>query len=295
MKTFFVPAHITGFFEIRDHDDPLKTGSRGGGVVLDAGVDTGVIVKDSDETSLKVFYDKKECQCRTTRTVVKEMLKDACGAFELEVHHFPKLPLSYGFGVSASGALGAAFALNYALDLEFDYGRLGCIVHLAEVINNTGRGDVIAELSRGLVIRTGEGAPGKGRIRSIPLNGYVVSFIIGKPLQTKTVLGNRTKRLAINSVGKTCMSAILKEPTPGHFMELSRRFTVETGLAQRKVEKAIETLEKAGVTAAMCMLGNAVFTLTDEPEEVTGLLSYPFIVSRPLEKDLRSRSLSGYD
>ena len=34
----FVPGHITGFFEIFDHEDSIKAGSRGAGVVLDKGV-----------------------------------------------------------------------------------------------------------------------------------------------------------------------------------------------------------------------------------------------------------------
>ncbi len=34
----FAPSHITGFFEIVDHEDPLKRGSRGAGVALDKGV-----------------------------------------------------------------------------------------------------------------------------------------------------------------------------------------------------------------------------------------------------------------
>lgn len=286
MRTFFVPAHITGFFEIREHEDPLKMGSRGAGVVLDKGIDTGVVVRDSDENLVKVFYDGKECGCTTTKSVVKEVLESTCGAYEVEVHHFPKLPVEYGFGLSASGGLGAALALNFALELELDYRKLGEIAHRAEVRNGTGLGDVIAELSKGMVLRTKEGAPGRGKISFMPLDSYVVSFMVGKPLRTKTVLKNRTKKLAINAIGRKCVKEMLKNPTPERFMELSKRFTIETGLAQRKVEKAIKTLEKAGINGAMCMLGNAVFTLTKKPERVAELLDYPSIVTKPLKKDI---------
>jgi pantoate kinase len=291
MRTFFVPAHITGFFEIREHEDPLKTGSRGSGVVLDKGVSTGVVVRDSDENSMKVFYDDKECRCPTTRSVVREMLQGTCGVYEVEVHHFPELPLEYGFGLSASGALGAALALNHALELEYDHIKLGKVAHKAEVRNRTGLGDVIAELSRSLVTRTKEGAPGMGKIKSVPLECSVVCFIIGKRLRTKTVLDNRTKRLAVNVIGKKCVNEMLKNTTRERFMELSKRFTIETGLAQSRVEKAIKTLEKLGIDAAMCMLGHAVFTLTDEPERVVELLDYPSIITRPLEKDIRNQEV----
>jgi pantoate kinase len=293
MRTFFAPAHITGFFEIKEHKEPLKTGSRGGGIVLESGVDTGVIVKDSDEDSIKVYYDGKICPCKTTVSVVNNMLVESCGAFDIEVHHFPKLPMAFGLGISASGALGTALALNKALELGFDHNKLGEISHRAELSNNTGLGDVSAELSRGLVIREGVGAPGRGKIKSHPIDGWVVIFIIGKPLLTKSVLKNKAKRLIINDVGRRCMNSFSKEPTLQTFMELSRTFTFETGLAQSDVKRSIEMLANEGVTSAMCMLGNAVFTVTDEPNKISKLLDYPSITVKPLTQDIRSRTIHG--
>jgi pantoate kinase len=284
VKTFFVPGHITGFFEIRNHEDYLKTGSRGGGIVMNAGVDTGAIVRDSEKSKVNIFFEGKECKCTTTNSVVKEMLKYTCGSYSIEIHHFPKLPSKYGFGVSGAGSLGTAFALNYELDLGFDDKRLGEIAHIAEVKNNTGMGDVSAELSGGLVVRKKEGAPSRGKIISFPIETYVVAFIIGKPLLTKSVLKNNAKIDVINSVGRACLDSFLRRPSPQQFMELSRKFTLETGLAQKKVLIAIKTLEKKGVTAAMCMLGNSLFTVSDDPEKIQSLLNYRSIVSTPFKK-----------
>ncbi|MFV2041593.1 MAG: kinase, partial [Candidatus Hydrothermarchaeales archaeon] len=155
MKTFFAPSHVTGFFQTLEHNDPLKTGSRGAGIVLEDGCDTGVVVRDADENLISVYVDGKPCECETTKTVATEILNATCGAFEVEVYHFPKLPLEYGFGLSAAGALGCALALNSELDLALSYRRLGEIAHQAEIECSTGRGDVSAELSSGLVIRRG--------------------------------------------------------------------------------------------------------------------------------------------
>ncbi len=288
MKTFFVPGHITGFFEVRTHEDFLKTGSRGGGIVLSEGVRTGAIVEDSEETRMKVFFHGKECTCKTTKTAVEEVLKSTCGTFDIEIHHFPGIPQCYGLGVSGSGALGTSIALNQALDLGLDFKRIGEIAHIAEVKNQTGLGDVAAELSRGLVMRTKEGAPGRGVIKSFPLEGFVVCFMVGRPLLTKTVLRSKTKKLAINAIGRLCVKEMTKDPSVERFMALSRKFTFETGLAQREVEKAIKTLEANGVTGAMAMLGNAVFVHTHDPESVKELLGYESLVVRPLDKDLRT-------
>jgi len=293
MKTVFTPGHITGFFQIQTHKDPLKSGSRGAGIVLEDGCETGVAFRDANENHVSVFIDGKSCACDTTKTVAAEILNATCGAFEVEVYHFPKLPLEYGFGLSAAGALGCALALNSALDMGLSYRRLGEIAHRAEIEQGTGRGDVSAELSRGLVIRSREGAPGHGRIKSVPINGYVVSFLVGGPLQTKTVLDDKSSLTAVNESGGRCLSELLNSPRPERFMELSKRFTHASGLAQKEVLDAILSLEKKGVTAAMNMLGNAVFTLTDDPEPTQSLLNYPTIVSKPLLKDIRSQDELG--
>ncbi len=286
MRTFFAPAHITGFFEIREHPDLLKTGSKGAGIVLEQGMNTGAVIREAENNSVRVFYDNAPCQCRTSTTVAEEMIHRTCGAYAIEIHHFPQLPVSYGFGISASGALGTAFALNHALDLELEADEIGEIAHIAEVRNSTGLGDVSAELSSGLVIRSREGSPKRGSLKSIPVYERVVVFLIGAPLKTKSVLKNPEKKLVINAAGARCMKAVLKEPTAARFMELSKRFSIETGLMQKDVARAIRGLERAGVTSAMSMLGNAAFTLSDEPEETAKLLDYPCIITKPLERDL---------
>ena len=42
----FVPAHITGFFEIMTNDDPILKGSKGAGITLDKGVITETTVEE---------------------------------------------------------------------------------------------------------------------------------------------------------------------------------------------------------------------------------------------------------
>ncbi|GBE18735.1 hypothetical protein BMS3Abin16_01341 [archaeon BMS3Abin16] len=116
---------------------------------------------------------------------------------------------------------------------------------------------------------------------------------MGDVLSTKTVLEDKNRLAAVNESGGRCLSELLNSPRPERFMELSKRFTFESGLAEKEVIDAIKSLEKEGVTAAMNMLGRAVFTLTDEPETIQALLDYPTIVSKPLVKDLRSQDELG--
>jgi pantoate kinase len=48
----------------------------------------------------------------------------------------------------------------------------------------------------------------------------------------------------------------------------------------RKGYLAGKILEEHGVKASMAMLGNAVFTLTESPQEVSELLDYPCIIAK---------------
>ncbi len=49
--SIFVPSHITGFFSIKEDENPLKKGSCGAGVLIDSGVKTSIqtIKKENNE------------------------------------------------------------------------------------------------------------------------------------------------------------------------------------------------------------------------------------------------------
>ena len=67
----FVPSHITGFFNIRNDDNPLVNGSCGAGFLLNKGVTTSIKKSSKDETSIKINgkIDKRN------ETIIHEVLK----------------------------------------------------------------------------------------------------------------------------------------------------------------------------------------------------------------------------
>ena len=293
MKTFFVPAHITGFFEICSNTQTLMSGSRGAGIVLSSGVETCVKAREAEDNQIKVFVNGKASpQHMTTISVIKKILEYTGKVSSVEIRHSHELSEAMGFGLSASMAIGAALGLNHALRLNLDLKELGGFAHLAEIENQTGLGDVSAEFSKGLVIRLVEGAPGIGKIKSIPFEEYnIITFLVGGPIYTKNILKDHKNRQVINYMGKSCFDALLKKPTPERFLELSKKFTLETNLAQNKVKNVILSLENQGIVASMCMLGNAVFTLTKKPEKIKEMLDFPSIVSEPLKESFISSGL----
>ena len=273
----FVPGHITGFFEIVDHEDSIKAGSRGAGIVLDKGVYTTVKAKEGHGTS--VTLNGEACECPVSKAVIKDILSFADTKYEVEVIHGLEVPQGQGFGASGAGAFGAALAANDALGLNLTMNQCGEIAHRAEVLNRTGLGDVIAQSTGGLVIRKKPGAPGTGVTDRIHSDESLVVFTVGHEIKTKSVLLDNEKKEKINKIGRVCLKELLKSPNPGNFLALSRKFARETELVEKDVYLALETLEDKGITASVSMLGNSVFTLSDEPEKVSEYLDYLYIIA----------------
>ncbi len=296
----FVPGHITGFFEIVERGDDLKTGSRGCGVVIDKGVLTEVKVKEGQvgELSIETSINGKPFDCPVTKTALKNVLDTIEGGHKIEVFHELDVPMSQGFGASGAGTLGAVIGINEVLDLKMKLERCGKAAHVAEVRNKTGLGDVTAQLAGGIVIRKEPGAPGIAEVDRVGGSSgsgsrsrygsmsHVVSFIVGEEIKTASVITNQGIKKRINAIGNTCLNEIMKSPTQENFLRLSKVFAYRSKLMSKEVDSAIKELEKRGMESSMIMLGNSVFTLADGPEramELLGLLEhlgYPGIVSK---------------
>jgi pantoate kinase len=275
----FVPGHITGFFEVFNSRDPLLSGSRGCGVVLSKGTFTKVNAREGEAIDVDIYVNGRPCDCPVTRHVVDRIGKMSGTKYSIRIEHRLELPMKYGFGMSGAGALGTAIALNRALELGLTRDDCGRIAHEAEVLNGTGLGDVIAELTGGLVLRTRPGAPGVGCVEKIPLESSVVVYLVGDELETREVLLDRKKIERINMAGRKSFESFIHTSTPDNFLRSSWSFARETGLVNEKIYLAANTLANKGVIASMAMLGNALFTLTQDAAEVLGLLDYPYVIT----------------
>jgi pantoate kinase len=79
------------------------------------------------------------------------------------------------------------------------------------------------------------------------------------PISTREVLSDQSIMSSINEAGRAALKDLLKRPTLEEFMRLSRRFTVQTGLASSWALDMIEAVEAEGGRASMIMLGDAVY------------------------------------
>ncbi|MCL2549993.1 MAG: pantothenate kinase [Methanimicrococcus sp.] len=283
-QTAFSPGHITGFFQIFNHTDPHMKGSLGGGLVLNQGIRSTVTpFLGEGETTVHLNGRKKAADfsdesANAVLTAVSELSKVAFdkynSPFHFKIEESGVLPVGSGFGLSAAGALSAAYAINSALNLGFSSSQLTEIAHLAEVINGSGLGDVAGESVGGLAVREKPGGPLRGKFYSLPLSKIelqkkVYCLVLGE-LSTKSVITDEPSIRRINEFGGIALSSFLKMPNLESFMRESLYFTKNVGLLSPKAEKAISQISESGGMAAQAMLGDTVFAVSPDDKDDKG-------------------------
>lgn len=266
----FVPAHITGFFEIVPNSNPILKGSRGAGITLDKGVITETTIKEGSGKII-IKLNNTEDSLNTISPQAIEVIKDTYKIdlrnYDIILNHETSLPISAGFGTSAGFALGISYTLPKLLGLNLSFNKLGEIAHLTEIEKSSGLGDVISEMHGGLVIRLKEGSPVLAKIDKIPITQptYVITKTLGA-LNTKDIIDNPTYQKRINESGKRLLSTLLSNPSIENFIKLSRQFSENAKLINPELHEILEIMDEESIGSSMAMLGNTAFCLSNSPD-----------------------------
>ena len=249
-NSVFVPGHVTGFFNIENHEISLKNGSCGAGFLLSEGVKTTISPAD------KLIIDVN----KGDDTVIDEVLKILEVDTDFKVTQDISLPIGAGFGTSAASAFSLALAINEFLNLGYSQELCGQIAHMAEINLGSGLGDVIAQSGRGLVLRTQPGAPGIGEIESFEHNVYVAYKTFGE-IKTADIIQDPNHRRKISASGLKYLELFKDEPTVENFLSFSNRFAHETDLMSGEVKNLVDYFDSSSdiLGSSMAMLGNTVF------------------------------------
>jgi pantoate kinase len=268
----FAPSHITGFFEIRKHNESLLSGSRGAGVTLDQGVLTRVSV-EKGEGKLEILVNG---QLQKNRRFISQIVKDIISnkfpslnlaRLDICMDHEHNVPIGSGFGVSAACALGASLGISSCLKLPLTFNQACEVAHLAELELGSGLGDVMGEAHGGIVLRLKEGPPGRGQVDRIMMDRelYVISRTMGE-IETADIINSPQHQERINQAGSKLLELLLKNPTPAQFMRLSRKFADETHLMDDELKEIVEIMDEESLGASMAMLGQTAFSISLEPD-----------------------------
>lgn len=266
----FVPAHITGFFEIIQNKNPSLKGSRGAGITLNKGVTTKTKVKDGNgKINIEINGKKDEINTisRKTIEIISNKYNIDTSKYDIKINHDIDLPIGAGFGTSAGIALGISFTLPQLFNINITYKEAGEIAHLAEISQSSGLGDVISELYGGCVIRLHEGSPVNGKIDKIPITQpiYVITKTIGL-LNTSDIIDNPLHQKQINKSGSILLNNLLNNSNINNFIKLSRQFANNTKLINPELNEILKILDEETIGSSMAMLGNTAFALSYSPD-----------------------------
>ena len=261
-NTVFVPGHITGFFNIEDHNVSLKKGSCGAGFLLSKGVKT--TISPADELVIDVNQGDS--------TVIDEVLSILDIETNFKIAQDIQLPIGAGFGTSAASALSLSLALNEFLGLGYSKELCGQIAHMSEINLGGGLGDVIAQTGHGLVFRTQPGAPGIGEIESFEHDVYIAWKTFGK-IETSSIIQNPHHKEVISASGIKYWQYFKEDPSLENFLDFSNRFAQETDLMSGEVKELIDYLNSSDdiLGSSMAMLGNTAFAFAYDEDAFKSL------------------------
>lgn len=259
----FAPAHLTGFFEIRDeHVNPYRKGSRGAGLNLHDGV-TATVTIDDARSGRSVTINGAPDEAAVIHTTLDGLLGTDYGAHVTVAIESP-LPAGQGFGLSGAGALATGTAL--ARLLTFPQKNAVWEAHRAEVLHRTGLGDVPAQALGGAEIRITAGPMPMGVLERFAgretRHHEVICCVLEEPLPTRSVLDDPAARARINEAGAMSVDALRAEPTLAKYMEESAAFAARVGLTSPTLADALVTARRYG-PATQTMLGNSLHLLLD--------------------------------
>ncbi len=266
----FVPAHITGFFEIVPNNNPILKGSKGAGITLDEGVITETIIKEgSGKIILKLNNKENKLNTISPKTIdiIKNTYNFDLKNYDITINHECNLPISAGFGTSAGFALGISYTLPKLLGLNESFNKLGELAHLTEISKSSGLGDVISEMNGGLIMRLKEGSPTRAKIDKIPITHptYVITKTLS-PLSTSEIIENPSYQKRINNSGKKLLNMLISNPSIENFIKLSRQFSEEAQLIKPELREILEIMDEESIGSSMAMLGNTAFCLSNTPD-----------------------------
>ncbi|MEM3396374.1 MAG: hypothetical protein QW620_02480 [Thermoplasmata archaeon] len=258
----FAPGHISVFFAPYYHKNLPRTGSYGAGICITSGCTAEVVVEKTDSVEILTMLDGKARKLEVTEEAIRLLLKDANLQMKVVCNLKHMLPVSQGFGMSASGTLSALLALCKIIRMPASTAFQ--VAHKAEVLHRTGLGDVAGISAGGYEIRVKPGLPPYGIVDRIVCGekeNTLLLCVLGGTLETKKVLSDKKAVELCSIMGRKTLAKLLTEPTVKNLCLCGFEFAKSTGLASPEIVKCVESLWNAGIPASMVMLGNSVFAV----------------------------------
>lgn len=272
MISAFSPGHITCFFRPVSSYDPLSAGSTGAGIRLELGATAELEESASDDTSVTI--DDKLSEGRIVRRAIG--ILDPHGRYDVKIRH--DLPIGQGFGTTAADAVAVALAVCDIKNKSPSEGYRAA--HIADLLEGGGRGDVAGIMCKCRhPVRKVAGIPPFGKVEGSDVKIKTLTLAtLGEPLITDSILSDEGISAKISKAGAKALEDYVVNMTLSSLFKISNRFSKEAGLLTDEMDDVIRAIQDRGHLAAMCMLGNSIFT-TAPPESVRDIIGNVWMVS----------------
>jgi pantoate kinase len=270
MNSAWAPSHATLFFAVpKKFDDPLAMGSIGGGFNFDEGVISEISPADQDT----VLWNGNRITGKVTLTSL-DLLRQKLGIHQFfTVRHISKIPIGYGLSTSGAGSISSLLAVCGLLNLEISDLELYKLAHRAELINHTGLGSVVGQVTSGIEIRLSQGAPGLCKTRSFSENDDVVILIFG-PLKTSAIITSEEIMISVTKAGLEAVEKAknIKNNYTTQLIKIGNEFTRKCGLPTLRLREVMKELDELGEDLnAMAMIGETIIIV---PRDHTKLIKW---------------------
>lgn len=234
--TAYAPGSVTTVFVPQDSESSL-------GVSFATADGVTATVESTIEPSL--YLDGRPARVEPVTRLLDHFDVTATVRLDTEV------PIGCGFGASGAATLATALAANERFNLKCDRDDLVEASHRAEVEAGTGLGDVFIQNRGGVVWDTGDGLERTTRTDRIEYTSY-------GGITTAAVLGDEATLERVRNAGRSALSTIRPDGPLTELFDASWYFARETGLATDRLAEAVDSVQDAGGTATMAMLGETV-------------------------------------
>lgn len=256
----FAPGHISGFFQpVLDNHDYRRTGSRGAGVCISHGATATVQLTKHEKQKVTVRVNGRPGTFKVTTRAVQNILEEKM--MKVDVDITLNLPVGQGFGMSGASAVSATVATAKLVGKTQK--KAVEAAHESEVYHQTGLGDVVAATTGGFEIRENPGLVPFGKIIKLRSDATIILGLFPGSISTHNVLTDDSKMDQLRSVGTYCTDQVLRTPSIESIMNYSYYFTKHCGLCPKSIDDVLAQINKEDVVGGMCMLGHAVFVISD--------------------------------
>ncbi|MDH5401765.1 MAG: hypothetical protein OEY49_04665 [Candidatus Heimdallarchaeota archaeon] len=268
----WAPSHATLFFAVpAKFENPVKMGSIGGGFNFRHGVITRISDGVHENT---VYWNDKQIEGQVTKTAIRLFKQFYQVEGYLTINHSSDIPIGFGLSTSGAGAIGTVLCLDRYFNTNGSQEDLFQIAHEAELLNKTGLGSVVGQITSHIELRMTQGGPKVCETKSFLSDETLILALLG-PLNTSDVLKSEVQMNQVTISGLSVLEEAV-QITDNHlikFIRLGKRFSLSCGLLTERLNSLILSLESIGeMHVCMAMIGEALIICPTNITSVINLL-----------------------